>query len=326
MDSFAGCYPQSKSWLFTISSVAVASCYSLSVVTSTLKEAGLWNRGYYRQGCLCGKATTLRGGPVAEATNLPWCVSLQIALFLWCLHWRRQGLGFPLWLLGLVDGVWVAALLKASYECFVYILHVVFKGANCIVEHMICCVVDRCKCYIIGLTDKLYSCRKILTSQYKCEDIVLITLYCTVIMSSCSKLFLAVVSGGTPAFGCSHFLILFRWPFDSHSFATVYYFTAWALLLAMLPHSWVELGNSKHLVGSKRYSAYLITVHSDCANFYSACFLQRCCVLTRQRNSSVILKHSVTTASLNTDFRAAFVRVLSVAMIIAVLVSQFSPC
>lgn len=165
MDSFAGCYPQSKNWLFTISSVAVASCYSLSVVTSTLKEAGLWNRGYYCQGCLCGKATALRGGPVAEATNLPWCVLLQMALFLWCLHWRRQGLGFPLWLLGLVDGVWVAALLKASYECFVYILHVVFKSANCIVEHMICCVVDWCKCYITGLTDKLYSCRKILILQ-----------------------------------------------------------------------------------------------------------------------------------------------------------------
>jgi len=115
--------------------------------------------------------TTLRGGPVAD-------VSVANR---WCLHWRRRGLGFPLWLLGLVDGVWVAALLKASYECFVYILHVVFKSVNCIVEHMICCVVDRCKCCIIALTDKLYSCRKILISQYKCQVIMVITMYCTVI-------------------------------------------------------------------------------------------------------------------------------------------------
>lgn len=123
---------------------------------------------------------------------------------------KEAGPWLPSEVVGSVDGVWVAALLKASYECFVYILHVVFKSANCIVEHMICCVVDWCKCYIIGLTDKLYSCRKILTSQYKCEDIVLITMYCVLNRSSCSRLFLAVVSGGTPAFGRSHFLILFR--------------------------------------------------------------------------------------------------------------------
>ena len=41
MDSFAGRSPQSKTWLVTIFSVAVASYYSLSVVTSTLKEADL---------------------------------------------------------------------------------------------------------------------------------------------------------------------------------------------------------------------------------------------------------------------------------------------
>jgi len=37
---------------------------------------------------------------------------------------------------------------------------------------------------------------------------MVITMYCTVI---------GALSGGTPMFGCSHSLFLFRWPFDSYS-------------------------------------------------------------------------------------------------------------